>query len=115
MKRPATHASTDASTRPFPVIVEVLSYVNDMVGAPGQAQKEFPEEARPGDTVRTLLRRFSSRYPRLDEAMWEPGSGELTAHIDIILNDALLGASDAIDTPVRANDRIILTGQYIGG
>jgi molybdopterin converting factor small subunit len=114
MKRPAAKApAAQASAVPFTVTVELISYVNDMVDAPGQ--KEFTEEARPGDTVRTLLRRFSSRYPRLNEAMWEPGSDELTAHIDIILNDALLGASGAVDTPVRAHDRILLTGQFVGG
>lgn len=102
-------------TEPFSVVVEVISYVNDMVGEPGQSQKEFTESARPGDTIRTLLRRFAGRYPRLNEAMWEPGSGAMREHIDVIYNDTLLDPSTSLDTPLRAGDRLTLTGQYIGG
>jgi hypothetical protein len=100
---------------PFPVIVEVISYVNDMVDAPGQGQKEFPELAQPGDTVRSLLRRFAARYPRLNEAMWDPGSGAIREHIDVIYNDVLLGDPALLNSPLRPNDRLTLTGQYIGG
>ena len=97
----------------FPVVVEAISYVNDMLGA-AAGQKEFTEEARAGDTVRTILRRFSARYPKLNDALWEE-SGELGPHIEIIFNDTILGIRDSVDTPVHPNDRIILTGQYIGG
>jgi len=110
MKRPLRSAAA-----PFPVVVEAISYVNDMLGAAGAGQKEFTEEARPGDTVRDVLQRFSSRFPRLKAALWDESSGELGPHIEIILNDSILGVRDSIDTPVHANDRIILTGQYIGG
>ena len=103
------------SLEPFPVLVEVISYVNDMVDAPGQGQKEFTEQAQPGDTVRTLLRRFASRYPRLNEAMWDPGTGAMREHIDVIYNDTLLDVRISLDTPLRAGDRLTLTGQYIGG
>jgi molybdopterin converting factor small subunit len=104
-----------AALASFPVVVEAISYVNDMLGAAGAGQKEFIEEARPGDTVRSVLRRFSSRFPKLKEALWDPNSGELGPHIEIIFNDTILGIRDSVDTPVHANDRIILTGQYIGG
>ncbi|MFI5400960.1 MAG: MoaD/ThiS family protein [SAR324 cluster bacterium] len=103
-----------AAVATFPVVVEAISYVNDMLGA-AAGQKEFTEEARPGDTVRNVLQRFSSRFPKLKEALWDESSGELGPHIEIIFNDTILGVRDSIDTPVHANDRIILTGQYIGG
>lgn len=99
----------------FPVIVEAISYVNDMLGAAGAGQKEFTEEAKPGDTVRHILQRFSARYPKLKEALWDADSGELGPHIEIIFNDTILGVRESIDSVVHANDRIILTGQYIGG
>jgi molybdopterin converting factor small subunit len=113
--RPVAPPGAAPAAAPFPVVVEAISYVNDMLGAAGGGQKEFTEEARPGDTVRTILRRFSARYPKLNEALWDGDSGELGPHIEIIFNDTILGVRDSVDTPVRPNDRIILTGQYIGG
>jgi hypothetical protein len=107
--------SPAAPAAPFTVIVEVISYVSDMLGTAGAGQKEFPEQAQPGDTVRTILRRFSARYPKLQEALWDPESGELGPHIEIIFNDTILGIRESVDTPVRPTDRIILTGQYMGG
>jgi molybdopterin converting factor small subunit len=104
-----------AAAAPFSVIVEVISYVNDMLGAASAGQKEFAEPAQPGDTVRAILQRFSARYPKLKEALWEADTGELGSHIEIIFNDTILGVRESIETPVRPNDRIILTGQYIGG
>lgn len=110
---PAQAASHRAA--PFRVIVETISYVNDMVNdAPG-GPKEFDVEARPGDTVSDILHRFSRLHPRLHEALWDPATGGIGSHIEIIFNDSILGVRDSEDSPVHENDRIILTGQYIGG
>ena len=108
----ATASSAAAS---FPIVVEAISYVNDMLGAAGAGQKEFTEQAWAGDTVRTILQRFSARFPKLKEALWDAESGELGPHIEIVFNDTILGIRDSVDTTVHPNDRIILTGQYIGG
>lgn len=108
-------ATGRVASESFPVIVEAISYVNDMLDSAGRGQKEFTEEAKPGDTVRNILQRFSARYPKLKEALWDADSGELGSHIEIIFNDTILGVRESIDSVVHANDRIILTGQYIGG
>ena len=115
MKTPLPRVPTPAPAAPFPVIVEVISYVNDMVDAPGQGQKEFTVEARPGDTLRTVLQRFSSGFPRLHEALWDPGTGEIGGHIEVIFNDTILGVRDSLDSEVHAHNRVILLGQYVGG
>ncbi len=100
----------------FTVVVETISYINDMVNQPGQGEKEHAVQARQGDTVRTVLKRFASGFPTLQEALWDRDhSGELGPHVELVINDALLGVKDSLDSPVKANDRIIITGQYIGG
>ena len=104
-----------AAAAPFPVVVEVISYINDMLGPAAAGQKEFSESAQPGDTVRQILHRFSARYPKLNEALWDPNTRELGEHVEIIYNDTILGVRDSVDTQVKPGDRIILTGQYIGG
>ena len=97
----------------FPVIVETISYVHDMLGPGASGQKVFVEEACSGDTVRNILQRFSARYPKLREALWE--EGELGQHIEILFNNTILGVQYSIDSAVSPNDHIVLTGQYIGG
>jgi len=99
----------------FTVIVETISYINDMLDHSSASQREFPEPAHTGDTVRTVLRRFSDRYPRLKEALWDPDTGEIGGHVEVIVNDAILGMRHTLDSIVNDKDRIVLLGQYIGG
>jgi molybdopterin converting factor small subunit len=86
-----------------------------MVEHPGQSHAEFREQAGAGDTIRTLLRRFSERHPKLKEALWDPNTGEMGPHVEIIVNDAILDIHHTLDSFVKDGDHIILTGQYIGG
>jgi len=75
----------------------------------------YRETARPGDTVGAVLRRLSARFPELHEALWDRRSGDLGEHIEVLVNDAVLGVTHTLDTPVRDGDRITLIGQYVGG
>ena len=100
---------------PFTVQVETLSWVHSLVDGPQEGSRFFQEEARPGDRVRDVLRRLSDRYPKLAEALWDPATGEIGSHIEIIVNDTILGVSYELDSPVNPGDTILLAGQYIGG
>jgi molybdopterin converting factor small subunit len=112
---PGAPAPAPATAPDFTVIVETISYINDMVDSPGASQREFAESARAGDTVRSVLRRFSARFPRLQEALWDPGTSEIGGHVEVIVNDAILGMRHTLDSIVHDKDRIVLLGQYIGG
>ena len=94
--------------------VEVVSWVTKFIGGPGVGRKEFEEPFVPGETVRDVLGHFSQRYPELDAALWD-SKNELGEHIEVMVNDAVLGVTHALDTPLKANDRITLLGQYMGG
>ncbi len=109
MKAPA------AAPEPFTVVVEAVSWVNQFLGGTGSGNMELEELVQPGETVRGLLRRLSEVHPRLREALWEPSSEELGAHIEIVVNDAILGIEHTLDSPLNPGDRVILMGQYIGG
>lgn len=115
MSTPAAKAAPRADAAPIRVIVETISYINEMVSEVPGGQREFEIEARPGETVYDILRRFSQAHPRLNEALWDPETGGIGSHIEIIFNDSILGVRDSEDTPVSDNDRIVLTGQYVGG
>ena len=99
----------------FTVQVETLSWVHSLVDGPQEGSRFFQEEARPGDRVRDVLRRLSDRFPRLAEALWDPATGEIGSHIEIIVNDTILGVAYELDSPVKSGDSILLAGQYIGG
>jgi len=95
--------------------VEVVSWVTKFIGGAGAGRKEFEEPFVPGETVRDVLGRFSARYPGLDAALWDASKKGLGEHIEVMVNNAVLGVSHTLDSPLKAGDRITLLGQYMGG
>ncbi|RMF86328.1 MAG: hypothetical protein D6736_15345 [Nitrospinota bacterium] len=116
MSRPDTSPSpVPSSDGTRQVQIEVFSWITRFVGGNGTHRRIFTETARPGDTVRTVLQRLSSRFPQLEAALWDPQSRELGEHIEVLVNDAVLGVTHTLDSEVQDGDRITLLGQYMGG
>ena len=97
------------------VTVEVVAWVTRFVGGDGTRRTLFSESALPDATVRDVLRRLSDRYPTLQDALWTPDRSALAEHIEVLVNDAVLGVTHSLESPVRDGDRITLLGQYVGG
>jgi molybdopterin converting factor small subunit len=103
------------STPALSATVEVTTWVTKHVGGDGSGSKVFTEPFAPGETVRDVLRRCSSRFPELDAALWSPDHTELGEHIEVVVNDAVLGVTHELDSPLKNGDRITLLGQFMGG
>ncbi len=103
------------SARAGRVTVEVVSWITRFVGEDGTRRRLFEEEWRAGLTVRDVLRQLGARFPQLQEALWEPETNELAEHIEVIVNDAVLGVRHSLDSPLGDGDRITLVGAYMGG
>ena len=73
----------------------------------------FDEPLAPGATVRSVLRGLTARFPDLAEALWH--GEELGEHIEVLVNDAVLGIDHTLDSPVGPGDRIALLAQFMGG
>lgn len=97
----------------FTVRVELLAWVRTFIGGPAEGSQDFDEPARPGDTVRDVLRRLSGRYPELSAALWE--GNQIGPHIEIVVNNTILGNDFDLDSEVKPGFEILLAGQYIGG
>ena len=95
--------------------VEVTTWVTKHVGGDGSGSKVFAEPFAPGETVGDVLRRCSARFPELDAALWSPDHTELGEHIEVVVNDAVLGVTHGLDSPLENGDRITLLGQFMGG
>ena len=93
--------------------VEVTTWVTKYVGGDGSGSHVFEEPIVRGDTVRDVLRRYSARYPELHTALWDGRA--LGAHIEVLVNDAVLGVAYDLDTPLAGGERITLLGQFMGG
>lgn len=104
---PRVHAP--AATVP----VEVVSWVTKFIGGDGSGRRVFEEPLPPGATVRSVLARLSARYPDLQAALWH--GDELGEHIEVLVNDAVLGVGHTLDSPLRPGDRVTLLGQFMGG
>lgn len=97
------------------VTVEVVAWVTRFVGGDGTRRKLFDEVVAPDATVRRVLARLSDRYATLREVLWVRDTGDLSEHIEVLVNDAVLGLTHTLDSFVRDGDRITLIGQYTGG
>jgi molybdopterin converting factor small subunit len=103
------------STPGLAVTIEVTTWVTKHVGGDGSGSKLFTEPVSPGETVRDVLRRWSARFPELDAALWSPDHSQLGEHIEVVINDAVLGVTHELDSPLKQGDRITLLGQFMGG
>lgn len=95
------------------VAVEVVSWVTKFVGGDGTGRRVFDEPVAPGASLRSVLEGLSARYPELKAALWH--GGELGEHIEVLVNDAVLGITHTLDSPIKPGDRIALLGQFMGG
>lgn len=95
------------------VTVEIVSWVTKFVGGDGTGQRVFEEPAAAGATVRAVLAGLSARFPELQAALWH--GAELGEHIEVLVNDAVLGIHHTLDSRLGPGDRIMLLGQYMGG
>ena len=93
--------------------VEVIGWPTRFVGGDGANRRVFDEPVAAGATVRSVLRGLSARFPDLAAALWH--GNDLGEHIEILVNDAVLGIDHTLDSPVKAGDRIVLLAQFMGG
>ena len=109
-------SGTPVATRPITVRVEVLSWVNQLVGGPGTGEKAVDVTVSKGASVRAALRAISDRYPELGRALWDPTRPhELGDNIEVLVGNAVLGVTHDLDSEVLDGERITLLGQYMGG
>jgi molybdopterin converting factor small subunit len=97
------------------ITIEAFAWVTQFVGGDGTRRRLFGEAVPPGATVRQVLAQLSGRFPKLHEALWEQPGGGLAEHIEVLVNDAVLGQKHELDSPLEDGDRITLVGQYTGG
>ena len=95
------------------VPVELVGWPTRFVGGDGGTRRVFDEPLAGGATVRSVLRGLSARYPDLSTALWH-GEG-LGEHIEVLVNDAVLGIDHELDSPLGPGDRIALLAQFMGG
>lgn len=95
------------------VTVEVVAWITTFVGGDGTGRRALEEPLTPGATVRSVLAGLTARFPDLRAALWQ--GAELGEHIEVLVNDAVLGVSHALDSPLRPGDRITLLAQFMGG
>jgi molybdopterin converting factor small subunit len=102
------------ATRTAAVVpVEIVGWPTRFVGGDGGTRRLFEEPLTPGATVRSVLHGLSGRFPDLDAALWHGDA--LGEHIEVLVNDAVLGIQHELDSPLAAGDRVALLAQFMGG
>ena len=90
-----------------------MSWVTKFVGGDGAGQRVFEEPLTPATTVRSALAGLTARYPELHAALW--AGRELAEHIEVLVNDGMLGVTHQLDSALKPGDRLTLLGQFMGG
>jgi len=93
--------------------IELSGWATRFIGGNGAGRRVFDEPLVEPATVRSVLRGLSDRFPELTAALWH--GNELGEHIEVIVNDAVLGIDHTLDSQLRPGDRVTLVGQYLGG
>jgi molybdopterin converting factor small subunit len=104
---------TATSATTATVQVEILAWITRFVGGDGTGRRVLDEPLTAGATVRSVLAGLTTRFPELAAALWH--GSELGEHIEVLVNDAVLGIAHTLDSPVKAGDRITLLAQFMGG
>ena len=102
-----------ATNRNGTVAVEISSWITKFVGGDGSGRRVIDVPASAETTVRSVLETVSGQYPDLRQALWH--GRELGEHIEVLVNDAVLGVKHSLESSLRAGDRITLLAQYMGG
>ena len=95
------------------VPVEIVGWPTRFVGGDGATRRLFEEPLADGATLRSVLRGLSARFPDLDAALWH--GNELGEHIEVLVNDAVLGIAHTLDSRLAPGDRVALLAQFMGG
>jgi hypothetical protein len=96
------------------VTIEVTTWVTKLAGGDGTGSVILREPVAPGETLGQVLHRASARFPELDAALWTTRT-ELGEHIEVLVNDAVLGVAHHLDTRLDGGERVTLLGQFMGG
>ena len=104
---------TRAAAPTTTVQVEIVAWITRFVGGDGTGRRMLDEPLTAGATVRSVLTGLTARFPELGAALWH--GAELGEHIEVLVNDAVLGIAHTLDSPVKAGDRITLLAQFMGG
>ncbi len=97
------------------VVVEAVAWVTRFVGGDGSRRRLFQERYPAGTSVRGALTDLCGRFPELAAALWDASGRELAEHIEVLVNDAVLGVQHTLESRLQDGDRITLIGAFTGG
>jgi molybdopterin converting factor small subunit len=95
--------------------IEITTWVTKLAGGNGTGTLVFTEPFSAGETLGQVLHRFSARFPQLDAALWDATRQLLGEHIEVLVNDAVLGVAHDLDSRLDGGERVTLLGQFMGG
>ena len=90
-----------------------MSWITKFVGGDGSGRRVLDEPLTEDATVRSVLRGVTARFPELEAALWH--GNDIGEHVEVLVNDAVLGVSHLVDSPLKPGDHITLLAQYMGG
>jgi molybdopterin converting factor small subunit len=97
------------------VQIEVFAWLTRYVGGDGGGRLFFTEEFAAGESLQTVVRRMTRRFPDLDHVLWDVESGQIGASVEIIVNDAFLGITHTLESELQDGDMITLLPAWDGG
>jgi molybdopterin converting factor small subunit len=107
-------SATSSSLRAT-LTIEVTTWATKLAGGDGTGSVILTEPFTPGETLGQVLHRCSARFPELDATLWDSTRQGLGEHLEVLVNDAVLGVAHDLDSRLEGGECIVLLGQFMGG
>ena len=98
------------------VNLEILSWLTEIFLIEGESDAiSIEQEIEEGETVRDLLNRLATRYPRFGQVVFDVKAQKLTERASIFFNGRNLELANGLATKLNDGDTLAFVAPIVGG
>ena len=95
--------------------LQVYSWISGTMGTADNQNQTLKPKIVAGMTVHDLFAGLAERYPEFRDKVYNPGTGEFSDQVMVILNGRLVQAKEFRQTQLHDKDNLTLSPVLVGG
>lgn len=97
------------------VRLEIVPWLTEEFGQRGTGRLVLEEPIEGPMRLGDYLASLAGRHPAIGAALVDLDARELFEHVNVVLNDVLVGSHAVLDEPVQAGDSVVFLPAFSGG